>query len=225
MVSHVIVSRWFGKIRLTLSLMCTYGGGRVHYVGSTILMNNVYLFELNHNFFLSWFLRDGNVVSFSVMIFFINSKFILSSVNIYFVVRGFWAFPLSGFCFSIRLGGGSCFSVFGVSIYLYTTLFICLHISESQHFFIFVQSWAASLVIWNLVNLAQISIILFFLYPFVLKIDFCCLLKSIFSVDVSLLGSCQGPCLCTLNYNSPHLQDVQFVPILAIKGAPADHHS
>ena len=36
-------------------------------------------------FFQSWFLRDGNVVFFSVMILFINSTFILSfGVNVCF---------------------------------------------------------------------------------------------------------------------------------------------
>ena len=35
MVSHVIVSHWLVHSRLTLSLTCIYGGGRVHYVGST----------------------------------------------------------------------------------------------------------------------------------------------------------------------------------------------
>ena len=36
MVSHVIASCWFGKLRLTLSWTCIYGGRRVFfYVGST----------------------------------------------------------------------------------------------------------------------------------------------------------------------------------------------
>ena len=40
MVSHVIVSRGFGKFRLTLSLTCIYGG-KVHYVGGTTLYKTV----------------------------------------------------------------------------------------------------------------------------------------------------------------------------------------
>ena len=36
MVSHVIIT-WSGKLRLTLSLMCIYGGEQVHRVGSTTI--------------------------------------------------------------------------------------------------------------------------------------------------------------------------------------------
>ena len=36
MVLHVIVSRWLVHPRLKLSLTCIYGGGRIHYVGSTL---------------------------------------------------------------------------------------------------------------------------------------------------------------------------------------------
>ena len=64
---------------------------------------NVSVFTLI--FFSTWFMRDCNVVFFSVMIFFINSTFILSScVNIRFVVLRCVVFRFSLFCVSIRLG-------------------------------------------------------------------------------------------------------------------------
>ena len=79
---------------------------------------------VNRTTTFSWFVTDGNE-SFFVMIFFINSKFILSScINIVFVVLGlvvFWFLVFcvsvrvtnsgfSGFCVSIQVGGSSSYS-------------------------------------------------------------------------------------------------------------------
>ena len=76
-----------------------------------------------------------DVIFFSVMIFFINSTFILfSCVNSCFKVLWYMVFRFSVFCISIRLGG-YCFSVFSVSIRVggscsYSSQFTCLHISS-----------------------------------------------------------------------------------------------
>ena len=57
-------------------------------------------------FFQSWFLGDGNVVFFSLLNFFLDFSFILSSyANVCFIVLGSAAFQFSAFCFSFRLGG------------------------------------------------------------------------------------------------------------------------
>ena len=74
-------------------------------------------------------LRDGNVVLFSVMIFFINSTFILSSVIICFVLLGI-CYVLVFNTLHFNLVGNSCFSVFSISIFLggILSLFTCPHI-------------------------------------------------------------------------------------------------
>ena len=80
-------------------------------------------------FFQSSFLRACNVIFISVMIFYTNSRFILSCDNFSFVVLECVAFRLSVFCISIWLRD-SCFSVFSISVWsggdgLYSSLFTC----------------------------------------------------------------------------------------------------
>ena len=71
-----------------------------------IFVNKLFFFSIStKTFFQSWFLRDGNVVFFSIMIFFINPTSILSScVNVCSVLLGLYCFSFSLFCVSIRLG-------------------------------------------------------------------------------------------------------------------------
>ena len=80
-----------------------------------IFDNNLFTFTVSTlTFFLSQFLKDGNAVFFSVMIFFINSTFILSfGINIYFMVLGSVVFWILEFCPSIWFGN-FCFLVFSV---------------------------------------------------------------------------------------------------------------
>ena len=100
----------------------------------------MYLYFRFLHWLFPWSLRDDNVVFYSVMIFFINSIFIVTScVNVCSIVLGV-AFWFSLFCLSIRLEG-SCFSVYSVSVRVevtcwYSSLFICgyiSHISTSEN--------------------------------------------------------------------------------------------
>ena len=54
MVSHVIESHWFGELPLTLSLVCIYGGGRIHYIGSTTITNSCGKSESSWKIFFFW---------------------------------------------------------------------------------------------------------------------------------------------------------------------------
>ena len=106
-----------------------------------IFGNNLFVFWFSTlNFFPFCFLRDSNVVFFSVMIFDINSTFFQSCVNVCLVVFRYVLFGFSLFCFSIRLGGFA----FSVSVRFvgscgYSSVFTCWYISSEC----FEQYWTS----------------------------------------------------------------------------------
>ena len=136
-----------------------------------IFINNLLIFFVSK--FFSSFLRNGNIISFSVMIFIINYIFILSCC-LNALVLWWWCCGVlvSWFCLSIRIEC-SCFTVFSSSVHVvascwYSSLVICWYIfsismSENHHFCYIILTCTASiwLVVSYIVVSAQISVIIF----------------------------------------------------------------
>ena len=141
-----------------------------------IFINNFFtLLVSTLTFYQSGFLKDGNIVFTSLMIFFIKSTFFLSSyVNVDVVVLGSMVFWFSVFCASIKVGG-SC---------LYSKQLLCTYISsfsrsENQPFIKIIPVWSTSfwLVVLNLANLYH-SFTVISLYKIALRLT----VKNIFAV-------------------------------------------
>ena len=113
------------------------------------------------SYFQSWFLWDCHIVFFSIMIFFINSRFILfSCVKVIFVVLVGVVVWFSVFCVLVGIVWSCCY----YSQFCYIS---CISRSENQSFFYIIPALSARLwlVVLDLTHDAKITIILF-LYAF-----------------------------------------------------------